>query len=111
MKIYHVAPADHEGDLESLYCQLGDSAYEVYAERWPEAAELGQYHVHYVHLYSDLSDAIDHAAERGGKIYTVDVNYLEESGIEIKNDDLEFPHPMVAEVIPAEAIVVTSVKE
>ena len=95
MKAYHVAPADHQGDLLSLYEQEGEEAYDVYAERWPDAGELAQYHVHQVHLYSSLEEAQNHVHD--GKIYEVDC-----SEIEVYIDDLEFPHPVVDGQIDAE---------
>ena len=97
--IYHVAPANHVGDLESLYALHGEEAYEIYADRWPEAGELAQYHVHYVHCYDSLEEARAHAAQLGGKIYEICTEHLE-----IERDNLEFDHPMVRNEIPAEYI-------
>lgn len=95
--IYHVAPADHSGNLESLYSLHGDDAYEMYADRWPEAGELAQYHAHYVHCYDSLDEAREHAAQWGGKIYAIDT-----SEIEVERDNLEFDHPMVRNEIDVE---------
>lgn len=102
MAIYHVAPENHSGNLESLYKQHGDDAYEMYATRWPEAGELAQYHAHYVHCYSTLDEAREHT--NGGKIYAVDVEAMEDDFIEVEIDNLEFEHPMVRDEIPAEYI-------
>lgn len=98
-KYYHVAPADHSGDLISLYDQLGEAAYAVYAERWPDAGELAQYHAHYVHMYATIEEARKHV--NSGKIYEIDAEALEDECIEVEIDNLEFPHPMVRGVIPA----------
>lgn len=100
MHIYHVAPEGHEGDLESLHMQHGDEAYEMYADRWPEAGELAVYHAHYVHCYSSKIDAEKHAASFGGKVYTIDADDLD-----VEIDDLEFPHPVVRDYIPASCLI------
>jgi len=100
--IYHVAPKSHTGDLESLYAQHGEEAYELYAARWPEAGELGAVHAHYVHCYASLKDARNHAHE--GKIYAIDAEAMADDYIEVETDNLEFPHPMVRDRIPAEYI-------
>lgn len=100
--IYHVAPADHTGDLLSLYRQHGEDAYEIYAARWPEAGELGQYHAHYVHCYATLEEAQAHVND--GKIYAIDVAAMEDDFIKVEIDNLEFPHPIVRDEIPAEYI-------
>ena len=104
--IYHVAPADWDGgDIESLHCQHGDDAYDMYVERWPEAAGLQFEHAHFVHCYSDLADAQDHADEFGGVVLTLDAAAMEEDGIEIETDRIEFPHPIVRDVIHSEYII------
>ena len=90
---YHVCRDEWDGgDLISLHQQEGEAAYQIYAERWPEAGELAQYHVHYVHLYETLDEAKEHQANYGGEILRID-GEPEEIGIE--SDDLEFPHPVV----------------
>lgn len=97
--IYHVAPAEHTGDLLSLYRQHREEAYELYAERWPEAGELGQYHAHYIHCYATLEEARAHTS---GKIYAIDVAAMEDDFMDVVIDTLEFAHPMVKDEIPAE---------
>lgn len=99
MTIYHVAPEGHTGDLQSLYTQERDDAYELYAARWPEAGELAQYHVHYVHCFDDLERAREHAAAFGGKIYAIDT-----ADIDVERDTLEFDHPVVRDIIDADCI-------
>ena len=90
---YHVCRDEWDGgDLISLYQQEGEEAYQIYAERWPEAGELAQYHVHYVHLYATLDEAKEHQGKYGGEILVI-TGEPEEIGIE--SDDLEFPHPVV----------------
>lgn len=101
--IYHVAPADHTGNLESLYVQRGDEAYDLYATRWPEAGELAQYHAHYIHCFDTLDQARDHAVAFGGKIYEID-----DEDLEVERDTLEFDHPMIKGEIDAECIKVVA---
>lgn len=102
--IYHVAPADHSGDLISLYAQHGDDAYEIFASRWDRGAELAQYHAHYVHCYSSLEAAKEHADLHGGKIYEIDAEAMADDFIEIESDIAEFDHPMVRDEVAAEYI-------
>lgn len=96
---YHVAPEGHNGDLKSLYYQYGQEAYSIFCERWPEAGNIGDYHVHYVHLYDTLDQARLHPHE--GIIYAVDLATMEADGYEIERDDLEFGHPVVRDMIEA----------
>lgn len=100
--MYHVAPEGHSGPLLSLYKQHGDDAYQMYAGRWPESGNLAQDHAHYVHLHDNLKDAKAFAAQRGGKIYSIDPSTLADDWIDVINDRLEYPHPMVRDEIPAE---------
>jgi hypothetical protein len=98
--MYHVVIKDWDGDdLLSLYQQIGDAAYEEYAEKWPEAGELGQYHVHYVHLHATLDQAREFVEEFGGEILEVNTEDLD-----IVIDNLEYPHSMVRDRIPAEYV-------
>lgn len=102
--IYHVAPANHSGDLKSLYALHGEDAYEMYADRWPEAGELAQYHAHYIHCYDSLDEAREHVARHGGKVYEINVDAMADDMIVVERDNLEFDHPMVRNEIPAEYI-------
>ncbi len=98
---YHVCNGWDGNDLLSLYQLEGEDAYEMYAERWPEAGELAQYHVHYIHLYETIEEAKAHQEEHGGEILKIEGD-PEELGIEI--DKLEFAHPIVRDRIPKEYI-------
>lgn len=104
MSAYHVAPTDHIGELVSLYRQHGTAAYEMYAIRWPESGALAEYHAHYVHMYATVEGARQHAAVNGGKIYEVDTDAMIDDYYKVEIDNLEFPHPMVRDSIPAEYI-------
>jgi len=92
---YHVTEKWDGGDL----VPCGNP--ETFAERWPDAGELAQVHAHVVHLYSNVADAVRHAAwfcGGAGDILTID-----EDAIDWHTDDLEFPHPVCARV-PAHAV-------
>lgn len=106
--IYHVAPAAHEGSLLSLYAVHGEEAYEMYAERWPQAGELAIYHAHYIHCYDSLDEAREHAAQHGGKIYAIDSAALADDLVVIERDALEFDHPIVRDEIGAEYLQVVA---
>jgi hypothetical protein len=101
---YHVAPADHTGDLESLAAQHGESeAIELYTTRWPEAGELAlNGHAGIIHLYDTIEEARSHKDAFGGKIYAVDGEAMEDDFIKIRRDTLEFDHPVCDEAIGAE---------
>lgn len=103
MKLYHVCNNWDNKDLESLYKQYGNEAYDIYAERWPEAGELAQAHIDYIHLYDTLEEAQEHAENFSGEILVVefDPDNLE---IEVERDKLEFNHPMVCNIIPKHLI-------
>lgn len=101
MKLYHVCPTWNGSDLESLYRQHKDEAYEMYADKWPEAGELAQYHTHYIHLHSTLDDAQEYADEYGGEILVIEA--LDDE-LDVETDTLEYNHPVIRDVIPAEYI-------
>ncbi len=95
---YHVAK-DWDGEaIESLYDQYGDEAYDIYAEKWPEAGELAQYHAHVVHLYADRKQAEEHADTFGGDVLVIDD---QDDELEITIDTLEFGHPVCNHEIDA----------
>lgn len=99
MKLYHVVKNYNGGDLESLYEQHGSEAYDIFAEKWPEAGALGHYHAHYIHLHSTKEDAEAFAAEFGGEILEIKADDLE-----VEIDGLEYKHPMVKDCIDAEYV-------
>ena len=93
---YHVAGNDYRGgDILSLYARMGDAAYDEFANRWPEAAEMAFAHAHYVFLYQDRSDADDHAAAFGGQVVAVDG-----TGLDVVVDAHE-GFPVVRDRIPS----------
>lgn len=98
--LYHVANKWDGQKLESLYNQIGEEAYEEYANKWPEAAELAQEHAHYVHCYETLEDALNHKQEFGGEVLKIELDEF----VEVEIDNLEFAHPMVRDEIDADLI-------
>jgi len=90
MIIYHVCKNWDGCNIESLYKQYGDEAYRIFAKKWPDAAELAEYHVHYVHCHFALDEAKEYQTEFGGEIIAIDAEYLD-----VVIDTLEYPHPMV----------------
>jgi len=102
-RYYHVA-ADWNGqNLESLYAQYGDDAYDMYLDRWPESENLGTYHAHVIHLHSTIEEARDYAVVYGGQVLEIDGRYLE-----IDIDTHEYDHPVSQHTIPASAIKITT---
>lgn len=106
---YHVAGPEYQsGPLQSLYRRHGDEAYDIFAQRWPEAGDLGQYHAHRIFLYDKLDDALSHPS--GGRILKVDGDELRRYG-DLMYDDLEIPSgrsigfPYVEGEIPVSAIL------
>ena len=99
MKFYHVTKNWDGGDLESLYDREGDEAYEIFAERWPEAGGLADNHINLIHLHDNLSDAERFVRDFGGEILEIE---LDEDAVEI--DNLEYPHPVSRYTIDAEYI-------
>ena len=88
--IYHVCRDWDGNNLQSLYEQYGDQAYDIFLSKWPDAGELAEYHVHYIHCHSALDEAKEYQAEYGGQIIAIDAEYLD-----VIIDNLEYPHPMV----------------
>jgi hypothetical protein len=89
-KLYHVVSPQHEpgAPLRSLYSQYGDAAYDLFAEKWPEAGNLNQEHAHRVFFYDNLAEAQSHAKQFGGRIIGVDPSKVE--GLHF--DTLERPY-------------------
>jgi len=100
--IYHVCKNWDGCNLKSLYKQYGNQAYDIFLEKWPDAGELAEYHIHYIHCHFTLDEAKEHQAEHGGQIIAIDVEYLE-----VVIDNLEYPHPMIYGEITIDDILVT----
>lgn len=101
MTYYHVCTKWDGSNLESLYKQHGEDAYEMFAAKWPEASELAQYHADIIHLHSNLDDAKEFCEEYGGEILVISDP---DSELNIKIDTLEYAHPVVYGEIDAEYI-------
>ena len=104
MKYYHVTKKWDGGDLVSLYNREGDDAYDIYAERWPEAGGLADAHINLIHLHDNIDAAYAFVRDYGGEILCIELDddAIEECGIKI--DDIEYSHPVACEKIPAEYI-------
>lgn len=76
---YHVTKNWDGGDLESLAMRTGDEseAIEIFCERWPEASEAADLHVHCVFLHDTIEKAREFAASFGGEILEIDDEYLD----------------------------------
>jgi hypothetical protein len=98
-KMYHVCQAWDGDDLLSLYEQEGEKAYIIFAEKYEVENGLGFDHVHYVHGHYTLEEAREYQRIWGGEILEIDAAELE-----VKHDCIEYPHPMVRDVIPKEYI-------
>ena len=98
--IYHVCKNWDRCNLKSLYEQYENQAYEMFLEKWPEASELVEYHVHYIHCHFTLDEAREYQAEYGGQIIAIDTDNLE-----VVIDKLEYSHPMVYGEITTDNII------
>jgi hypothetical protein len=108
MKLWHVAPKKYTGgDLLSLYEQRGDKAYADFAKRWPDGADLAQYHAHRVFAFDDLEEAAKYAKYKRGNLLEINADDLD-----VRVDNLEIPYgrkqgfPYVEDRIPAEVITI-----
>ncbi len=108
-ELFHVVGSDYKSGepLRSLYNQHGTAAYDKFAERWPEAGDLGQYHAHNVFFYDTMKEAQDHAETFGGKVLKIDPSKIDA----LKRDKLEVPYGkksgywVTDRDVPPEAIV------
>ena len=98
---YHVTDLWDGWPLESLYDRYGEGAYEMYAKKWPDSANLAQVHAHVVHLHSTLRKAWEYQQEYGGEILRIDG-----TGLDIEMDSYEYPHPVCKEPIPVNSITI-----
>jgi hypothetical protein len=107
-ELFHVTGDDYRAGqpIKSLYRQYGDEAYDKYAERWPEAGDMGQYHAHQNFFYESLPEAQEHVDEFGGKILKIDPSKIDG----LRRDNLEIGYGKDAgfwttrEDVPPEAI-------
>lgn len=104
-KYYHVTEKWDGGDLESLVSIHGESeAIDIFAERWPEAVDLAYEHSSRIHLHDKIDDARRYAAVDDGEILEITLDGDAREEVFLMIDDLEYPHPVACENIPAEYI-------
>lgn len=111
---YHVSKTYAGGDLLSLVARIerGDltdeQARELLAQTWGEADnwterqydEYMAYHAQLIHLHDTREQAEAFAAEFGGTVYTVNCD-----GLDVRRDNHEYDHPVVARKIDGERIL------
>jgi hypothetical protein len=102
-RMYHVCPRWDGGDLLSLYEQLGEEAYIIFAEKHELDNGLGIDHAHFVHGHYTLQEAKEYKRIFGGQILVIDTQDLA-----VKHDCVEYPHPMVRGRIPKEYVRVVN---
>jgi hypothetical protein len=98
-KMYHVCQAWDGGDLLSLYEQLGEEAYGIFAQKHGIDNKLGIGNAHFVHCHYTVEEAKEYQRIWGGQILEINARDLA-----VKHDCLEYPHPMVRGVIPKEYV-------
>ncbi len=98
-RMYHVTPKWDGGDLLSLYEQLGNEAYDIFYQKYGLENGLGFDHVHYIHCHYTVEEAKEYQRIWGGQILEIDAKHLA-----VKHDCLEYPHPMVRDIIPKEYV-------
>ena len=98
-RMYHVCRSWDGDDLLSLYEQMGEEAYGVFAERHEIDNGLGFDHAHFVHGHYTLAEAKEYQRIFGGQILVIDTQDLA-----VKHDCVEYPHPMVRGRIPKQYV-------
>jgi hypothetical protein len=115
--IYHVTRGWDGGDLRSLARRVDDGdlgldeALEQVAARWCDGclATAERYldgDGHEVHCHATLAEAIAYRDEwcDGGEVLSIDAAGL------VVAEGCEYPHPVVRDLIPADAITVVEVE-
>ena len=98
-KMYHVCPEWNGDDLLSLYEQLGEEAYGVFARKHEIDNGLGIGNAHFVHCHYTIKEAREFQRIYGGEILEIDASKLD-----VKHDCIEYPHPMVRGRIPKQYV-------
>ena len=94
-RMYHVTPKWDGGDLLSLYEQLGNVAYDIFAQKHEIDNKLGIGNAHFVHCHYTVEEAREYKKIFGGQILEIDASMLE-----VKHDCIEYPHPRVRGRMP-----------
>ncbi len=103
--IYHVCRGEWDGrDLTCLarHMEWDDAAAEYISANWPDCNAWEYYSTEgrWVHCHATLDEAREFANEFGGQVLAIDTSEL------IVETGIEYPHPVVREIIPATAISV-----
>ncbi len=98
-RMYHVCRSWDGDDLLSLYEQLGEEAYGIFAQKHGIGNGLGIGNAHFVHCHYTVEEAREYQKNWGGVILEIDAKHLA-----VKHDCLEYPHPMVRDIIPKEYV-------
>lgn len=98
-RMYHVCPRWDGGDLLSLFEQIGEEAYAVFAQKYGIDNKLGIDNAHFVHCHYTVEEAREHQRIFGGEILEIDASMLE-----VKHDCIEYPHPKVRGRIPKQYV-------
>jgi len=87
--LYHVVGDDYvEGQpLKSLYQQHGDDAYDMFAEKWPEAGDATLSHPHRIFFYETEEAARDHADTFGGRVMKVDPSQIDDEFLRFDTEE------------------------
>ena len=98
-RMYHVCPEWDGSDLLSLFEQIGEEAYVVFAKKHEINNKLGIGNAHFVHCHYTVEEAREYQRNFGGQILEIDATALE-----VKHDCIEYPHPMVRGRIPKQYV-------
>jgi hypothetical protein len=95
---YHVTAKWDGQDLESLYDRYGEKAYDMYADRWPDAEELAYAHAHIIHLHATEAKTKEYAEVYGGEILIINDR---DNDLDVEIDGLEkgARHPVCRQTI------------
>ena len=99
MTYYHVTRTWDGGDLLSLADQIGEkAAIRQFCKQWPDACEIADVHVHYIHLWDSIRDARRMARYFGGRVLAIDGEFID---VTMDTSEPNHPHYVTRGPIPA----------
>ncbi len=106
-ELWHVVGPDYVTGqpLQSLYRRHGNKAYDMFAQKWPEAGNLGEYHAHRNFFYDNMKEAEEHADVFGGRVMKIDPKKV--GGLYLDTLEKSYKKPgfwATAEDVPPEAL-------